>query len=212
MHQKTSLYLICHTQTNWDKEKRIIGSSDVELNEEGVSQAKLLGEVFVSYPICAIYTSNKKCTVETANILGKTLNVTPKIQEGLDDHYMGEAEGMGFGEFKDRYAKEISLYYSLNYYERLFNTIVDGQESSIDLAERILPNLHEICRNHTNEHIVVIIHEKIIKLLLILIGKYKEETIEIENGAVLEMSGDGAKLDILTMQGIRAEKRSILHT
>ena len=210
MEQRTSLYLVCDTQTDWHKEKRIQGSCDVELNEEGVNQAKLLCEVFSAFPIQAIYTSPKKRAHQAARILGKGLNVDLIVKQGLEEKSMGLAEGMGIEEFNIRYKKEIQQHYSLGYYERLFNKIVEDQESSIDLAERVLPALHDICKKHPGKHVMVVTHEWILKLLLILIGKYKEESIEIENGSVLEMAGDGCRLDILTMQGIKAEKGSVI--
>ena len=119
-------------------------------------------------------------------------------------------EGMGIEEFNIRYKEQIQNHFSLGYYERLFNKIVEDQESAIDLAERTLPALHTICKAHRDEHIVVVTHEWVIKLLLILIGKYKEESLEIENGAVLEMAGNGSRLEIVTMQGIKVEKGSII--
>jgi len=206
MEHKTSLYLICETQTNWYKEKRIQGSCDTELNEEGETQAKLLCEVFKPFPIQAVYTSPKKRAHGAAKILAKSLKISPIVQENLVEKSMGLAEGMGIEEFNIRYKEQIQNHFSLGYYERLFNKIVEDQESSIDLAERALPALHAICKAHPNEHIVVVTHEWVLKVLLILIGKYKEESMEIESGAVLEMAGNGSRLEIVTMQGIKAEK------
>lgn len=210
MEQKTHLYLICDTQTDWHKEKRIHGSSDIELNEEGIQQAKLLCEVLQSFPVQAVYTSPKKRAHQTAKIIAESFNVKPAVNKALTEKCLGLVEGMGHEEYQQRYKEQLNDHFNLGYYERLFNKIVEDQESCIDVAERVLPALHDICSQHLDQHVVVVTHDWIAKLLLILIGKYKEESISIENGAILELQGNGTLLEIISMQGIQAEKGSII--
>ena len=97
----------------------------------------------------------------------------------------------------------------VGFYERLFHKITDSAESDIDLAERVLPALHKISAENLNKDLLIVTHSNILKLLMVLIGKYDEDSIEIERGAVLEMKGDGKQLTILSNQGITGHRASV---
>ncbi|NGX31147.1 MAG: Phosphoserine phosphatase 1 [Chlamydiae bacterium] len=205
----TTLYIIRHGQTDWNKEKRIQGKTDIELNEEGILQAKLLAEVFTSLPITAIYSSYLSRAKKTAEIIAKPFGHQVIEHPHLHERDKGSIEGLLISEYKRTFRNQLEEHFSLNFYERLFNKIVEDSESFIDLAERILPTFHEICKNHEGEKVVIVTHNAILKLLLVLIGKYQEETLLIENGAILEIESDSKELSLITTEGIKGEKSTL---
>ena len=55
---KTRFYLIRHGETDWNKGGRYQGCTNIQLNDAGREQARLLGERFKFLPlICLLYTS-----------------------------------------------------------------------------------------------------------------------------------------------------------
>ena len=207
--KRTKLYVVRHGQTDWNKEKRIQGLKDIELNDEGIRQAKILSEVFKALPINAVYCSKLKRTKQTAQEIANVFEHPVIENEHIHEKNMGSVEGLKMSEYRAQFQDKLDEHLNLNFYERLFNKIVDDAESAIDVAERVLPALHSICQNHYGEHVVIVTHGWVIKLLLILIDKYQEESIHVDNGAILEMEGNGKELSIVTFQGIKGEKKPL---
>lgn len=203
------LYIIRHSETECDKQGLIYGEFDSKLTELGIDESKILGQVFSSYPISAIYSSRSSHCLETAQIIAKVLGHEVRIEDAFDERKMGVATGMQMTEFQAIYMEEIIARGQLSFYERLFHKIVPEGESDIDLAERVLPLLHKICIDNLNEEVLIVTHNNILKLLMILIGKYEEDSIGIEKGAVLEVKGDGKQLTILSNQGISGHRASV---
>lgn len=63
------LYLIRHGETDWNKEFKIQGSSDIELNEYGRELAFITREGLRHIPFDIAYTSPLKRAKETAEII-----------------------------------------------------------------------------------------------------------------------------------------------
>ena len=54
------LILVRHGETDWNKEFRYQGNSDVELNATGIKQAKMVGVCLARETIHSIYSSDLK--------------------------------------------------------------------------------------------------------------------------------------------------------
>ena len=53
--KKTRFYLIRHGETQWNREGRYQGATDIALSPEGRAQAKLVAKRFRYLPLDAIY-------------------------------------------------------------------------------------------------------------------------------------------------------------
>ena len=69
------LYLVRHGQSEWNYQKKVQGQQDTILTEQGRIQAKKLGHRLKKENIDAIYSSDLKRAYETANIIGKEINL-----------------------------------------------------------------------------------------------------------------------------------------
>lgn len=81
---RTTLYLIRHGVTGWNKKKKYCGYMDVALSREGACQAKRLAQRVRSVEFDAVYSSDLKRAVRTARIaFGKQRAITqvPDLQE-----------------------------------------------------------------------------------------------------------------------------------
>ena len=67
----TSIYLVRHGQTAWNKEEIFRGRTDVPLDESGRKQAELVGKYFREMEIHAIYSSPLARAWETAQAIAR---------------------------------------------------------------------------------------------------------------------------------------------
>ena len=119
----TTLYIIRHGQTDWNKEKRIQGKTDIELNEEGITQSKLLAEVFTALPISAVYSSYLSRAKKTAEIIARPFGHQVVEHEHLYERNKGSIEGLLISEYKRTFQDKLEEHFSLNFYElKIVNT------------------------------------------------------------------------------------------
>src|SRR5207244_1461401 len=63
------LYLVRHGETDWNRERRFQGTSDIPLNELGRAQSRALAQRLTDARLDAVYTSPLSRAVETARIV-----------------------------------------------------------------------------------------------------------------------------------------------
>ena len=92
------LYLVRHGKTVWNAENRLQGRTDIELNEEGITAAKELGEKLKNVNFDRIYSSPLKRAFHTAELIRGNRNV-----EIIKDDRLQE---LSFGIYDGAYYKE----------------------------------------------------------------------------------------------------------
>lgn len=63
------LYIIRHGETDWNKQKKLQGQSDTELNEYGIELARITGEALKDIHFDYIYSSPLKRAYRTAELI-----------------------------------------------------------------------------------------------------------------------------------------------
>ena len=102
------LYLIRHGRQNSS-----LCNVDVPLDEAGIRQAELVGHRLKKYDIEALYSSNLIRARQTAEIIGKELNLVNSIEENLKEISFGDLEGLDDVQIKEKfgdYLMDISKY------------------------------------------------------------------------------------------------------
>ena len=93
------LILVRHTETIWNRDKRIQGgSSDIALSEVGIRQAHLLAKFFEGENIAAIASSPLQRALNTATIIAEPHVLRVKEDAGFKDLEVGELEGLSWAE------------------------------------------------------------------------------------------------------------------
>ncbi len=95
----TSIYLVRHGQTAWNREEIFRGRTDVPLDETGLRQAELAAEYFKGMEICGVYSSPLSRAWETARKIAQLHNLKVEPLEGIID--------LSFGNWESRSHKEI---------------------------------------------------------------------------------------------------------
>lgn len=97
----TLLTLVRHGETDWNRDRRIQGATDIPLNDTGRAQAReaaaaLSGDIVVA--------SDLSRARETAEIIAEGLGLpSPRLYAGLRERAYGEAEGVEAAEFIRRW-------------------------------------------------------------------------------------------------------------
>ncbi|MEV8315568.1 histidine phosphatase family protein [Streptomyces sp. NPDC059900] len=97
-----------HGQTSWNLERRFQGSTDIELTDTGVSQARRAARLLASLKPDAIVASDLKRAAATAGELAALTGLDVTYEQGLQETYAGEWQGLTHDEiiarFGDQYA------------------------------------------------------------------------------------------------------------
>ncbi len=96
------LYLIRHGETDWNKEFKIQGSSDIELNEYGRELAFITREGLRHIPFDIAYTSPLKRAKETAEIILGGRNIPLYEDKRVQEACFGSFEGATLKELRER--------------------------------------------------------------------------------------------------------------
>lgn len=143
---ETILYLIRHGETDWNRERRIQGHSDVQLNTTGLEQANRLASYLSGERFNKIYSSDLKRAFDTAQRLSQTTGSPHEALQHLRERSYGELEGLTYDEVRKR-MEAVGPEES-----------VLGIETFSSIQERAFECLTGLARNHLNEKIVVVTH------------------------------------------------------
>jgi len=89
----TTLHLVRHGETEWNRDGRIQGWADTPLSEVGREQARELAATLVERPIGAIYSSDLRRAYETAETLARQLGLQVRTTPALRERHFGDNEG-----------------------------------------------------------------------------------------------------------------------
>jgi len=83
-----------HGETDWNRNRRFQGQSDVALNETGRAQAAALALTLKDEPLKAIYSSPTTRAIETARAINRYHQASLEQRDGLMEMDLGDFEGL----------------------------------------------------------------------------------------------------------------------
>jgi uncharacterized phosphatase len=177
----TDLYLVRHGETEWNRQRRIQGLTDIPLNDTGREQARLTGSLLTRRPITRVVASPLSRARETAAIIASQLGLgDPELRDAFVERNYGAAEGLDFHEIDVRYPPGAD---------------VPGRESREEVAARVIPALQALAAEQPGEAIVVVSHGGAIRAAL-LTAEPRGGFGPITNGSVhsFHVAGDDLRL------------------
>lgn len=153
----TSLILVRHGETTWNREGRIQGHSDSALTPEGVAQAHAMGERLLkdikTDLIDQVVASDLPRAAHTARLITARTGHTIRFIDALRERAFGVAEGKTYGEI-DRDHPEM--------FSRIRDTdpdfAVTGGESRNQFHRRVVGALQAIAQAHAGSRILIVTH------------------------------------------------------
>jgi len=166
------IILVRHGSTNWTKEGRYQGSTDVPLSEEGLKQARNAAKRLKKEKIDIAYTSKLRRAIDTAKEIVKFHNVELIQVEELNERSYGKWEGLTKEEVEKRYADNRVAYEKERYKIRPL-----GGESFLDLRNRIEPFIKKVVEKNKDKAILIVSHNGPLRIITGILMKYGEEKI-----------------------------------
>ncbi|MEV6578292.1 histidine phosphatase family protein [Streptomyces sp. NPDC051582] len=99
-----------HGQTSWNLERRFQGSTDIELTETGVAQARRAARLLASLKPAAIVASDLRRASATAAELAAVTGLPVTHDAGLRETYAGEWQGLTHEEIIAKYGEQYAAW------------------------------------------------------------------------------------------------------
>jgi alpha-ribazole phosphatase len=155
------LYLIRHGETDYNRNKRYCGHTDLPLNETGRKQVKGLRERFRNIKINFLYCSDLSRAKETAEIAFPDWKAGINFSSLIRELDFGEWEGLTYEEIIARDEKAYKLWLE----NPALSTPPNG-ESLSSLQNRVKQFLQEIVGKFRDETVAVVTHSGPIRVIL----------------------------------------------
>lgn len=106
----TTIVLIRHGETAWNKERRLQGHIDIALNEEGLRQARALAGALAHEQFDAVYASDLQRAHQTADAVASLHQLGVRNDPGLRERCYGGFEGLLYAEIEQRFPREFAAW------------------------------------------------------------------------------------------------------
>ena len=154
----TTLLLVRHGETDWNRDGRWQGGSDTRLNDLGREQARELAEQ-LDGSIDVLYSSDLARARETAEIVAAKLGLEVQVDPRLRERSFGSWEGLTMLEIEERFAD------SHRRWRAGEGAGADDAEAFEDFFARVTEFLADVLRLHPDEEVLVISHGGSIRVI-----------------------------------------------
>ncbi len=163
----TTLYLIRHGITEWNKKKKYCGRINVPLSNQGKRQAAKLAKILTSVEFDIIFSSNKKRAIQTAGIVFKNKQII-QVKE-LQEVNFGVMEGLTYRQIIKKYPQSYK-----KWIKNPYSYCMPQAESLNVFRKRVKKAIAQIIKSNRGKTIAVVCHGGAISMFITSILKNKE--------------------------------------
>lgn len=179
------IYFVRHGQTDWNKELRWQGRSDIELNKTGRAQAKAVQAHFLAQSIrpSAVVSSPMKRALETARSIANAFKQDVVQEQAFSEIDLGEFEGKISDELKAEYGEHYDCWRANHHLQA-----PPGGENLEQAIGRMQAPLNAHIQ-HYGDQLVIVAHQAILMAMkaalsgdrsLEGLSSYKQANFEID--------------------------------
>jgi len=194
----TTVILVRHGETEWNRVERFRGRADVALNEAGVRQAEATAaRISTLWRPAAIYSSPLSRARRTAEAIAAPLSLPVRIHEGLWDVDYGQWQGLSPDEVNQRWPEELRTWYQAPQ-----RAAIPGGESLDQLRARCAGTLAQIVDAHPQDTVVMVGHTVINRVLLLhvlALGNDRFWHLRQDTCAINVIEAEGAGFTLVSM-------------
>jgi broad specificity phosphatase PhoE len=186
----TTIVLVRHGETDWNREHRYQGHADTPLNEAGRRQALELADALRDEGLSAVYTSPLRRASETARIVADRLGLAAMELEALREIDVGDWQGMTIQDVRARFPERADVAWRSGW--------ANG-ETHEELAARVVPALIELGTRHAEARVLGVTHAGPIRAALMAaldlsLEEQRERFGPLENCAQFRFAIRGGRL------------------
>ena len=147
----TTILLVRHGETDWNRESRFQGHADTCLNDAGRAQVADLAHALEGMDFSAVYSSPLERAAETAKIIASKLGLEVRLDDALMEVDVGSWSGLTRSEIEGHYAEGYARW-------RKYGHGWDDGETYEELGVRVVAGLRRIAQSHPDQHVLVVTH------------------------------------------------------
>ncbi|MFO7622891.1 MAG: histidine phosphatase family protein [Anaerolineales bacterium] len=160
---QTTVILVRHGQTEWNRVERFRGRADVPLNQTGLDQAAATGRrIAKGWQPAVFYSSPLSRAICTAEAAARHFDLPVIVDEGLADIDYGLWQGLTPDEARQKWPEDVAAWYDAPQLAH-----IPGGESLEQLRKRAMFAVAELVSKHPEETIVLVGHTVINRIILL---------------------------------------------
>ncbi len=191
------LILVRHGETDWNRDNRVQGHSDIGLNERGKEQARCLAEHLKDESIIAIYSSPLRRAWETALAIAEFHQLPVQVEPDLAELDVGEMDGLTFEQMRSQYGD------ILREWMRDAGPVkMPNGESLEELQGRAWAAVQRILHKHPEGTVIVVSHNFAINTIIcqaigLALCDFRKLGLSVASTSMLDLTERGARLVLL---------------
>jgi len=171
------LILVRHGLSVYNDQNRFTGWKDIELNQQGIDEAKQAVNLLKDYKFDMAFTSDLIRAQDTLNIILegiKQQNIAIEKNTALNERNYGDLIGQNKAEAAEKFGKE-----QVQIWRRSYDIPPPGGESLKDTAERVIPYLESNILPHVFEgkNVIIGAHGNSIRAIVMSLKNYSPKQI-----------------------------------
>ncbi len=190
--------MIRHGQTDWNKERRIMGDQPIGLNETGRKQVGDLAQYLTSHSVDHLFASPLQRTQETAQILNAQWKLPLQLERDLREIEYGDWVGKTFQEIKAETGH-------FEYYRNPDQPICANAESLEVVRQRAVGVIERLRKVHSKGRIALVSHADWIKCVIL-------HYLKIPLSQIYQFRIDNASVSSLTLEKDRERIIAVNHS
>jgi broad specificity phosphatase PhoE len=183
---RSKIYLFRHGQTDWNKEGRFQGHTDIPLNSNGEQEANELKAFVNQLKPDMLVSSDLIRAQRTAQIINSELNLPIVTTSALRETHLGDAEGVYNFEIESLFGANALDQWSSIDIKTLHFGFPNG-ETKKQVIDRVLNYLEGILRSKQVSQLAVSTHGGVIKRICHYIADLPHEKVPIKNCCLYEL-------------------------
>ena len=155
------LFLIRHGQTDWNRDRKIMGRKPIPLNETGRAQAQKVAGYLAAYPLDICLSSPVLRAFETAQCICSQQKVKPVLREELAEIDYGSWVDHTFSSIHENYAEAWEKY-RIDPNDLVF----PGGESIQAVLQRMGKLVDEALLTYPGQRVAMVSHADVLKFAI----------------------------------------------